>query len=135
MNIPEIKYQKYNVVLAKLFNLIVDLNEEQQLHLLKEVENILFNEKRSHVRKVSKVPVRYTNYDRIFSGFILNFSQDGCFIETDEPLFVGEEILMDIGVDGYNKAVRLKGIVAHVNRFGIGIKHKEIMTLNNEAGI
>ncbi len=135
MNKPEIKYQKYNVVLAKLFNLIVDLNEEQQLHLLKEVEDILLKEKRSHVRKVSKVPVRYTNYDRIFSGFILNFSQDGCFIETDEPLFVGEEILMDIGVDGYNKAVRLTGIVAHVNRLGIGVKYREIITIKSEVKI
>ena len=135
MNIPEIKYQKYNVVLAKLFNLIVDLNEEQQLLVLKEVEEKFLKEKRGHVRKVSYVPVRYTNYDRIFSGLIINFSQDGCFIETDEPLFVGEEILIDIKTNSSNKTVRLKGIVAHVNRLGIGIKYKEIMTLNSEVGI
>ena len=135
MNKPEIKYQKYNIVLAKLFNLIVDLNEEQQLHLLKEVEDILLKEKRGHVRKVSYIPVRFTNYDRIFSGFIINFSQDGCFIETDEPLFVGEEILIDIKTNSANKTVRLKGIVAHVNRLGIGIKYKEIMTINNEVRI
>ena len=84
MNTPEIKNQKYNIVLAKLFNLVVDLNEEEQLLVLKEVEEKFLKEKRGHVRKVSYVPVRYTNYDRIFSGLIINFSQDGCFIETDE---------------------------------------------------
>ena len=133
MNTPEIKYQKYNIVLAKLFNLIIDLNEEQQGLLLKEVEEKFLKEKRGYVRKVCRVPVRYINYDRIFNGFVINFSHDGCFIETDDPLFVGEEILMDIGLDSYNKAIRIKGIVAHVNRLGIGIKYKEIISINSEA--
>jgi hypothetical protein len=135
MNKPRIRIQKYNVVLPKLFNLIIDLNEEQQSLLLKEVEEKFLKEKRGHIRKVSNVPVRYTNYDRIFIGLIINFSQDGCFIKTDEPLFVGEEILMDIGLDGYNKAVRLKGIVAHVNRLGVGIRYKEIITIKSEVNI
>ena len=133
MNIPEIKYQKYNIVLAKLFNLIIDLDEEQQRLLLKEVEEKLLKEKRGYVRKPCRVPVRYINHDRIFSGFIINFSHDGCFIETDESLFVEEEILMDIGFDSYNKSIRINGIVAHVNRVGIGIKYKEIITINSEG--
>ena len=135
MNMPEIKYQKYNIVLAKLFNLIIDLNEEQQWVLLKEVEKKFLKEKRGNVRKPCRVPVRYINNNRIFSGFIINFSHDGCFIETDEPLFVGEEILMDIGFDSYNKAIRINGIVAHVNRLGIGVKYKEIITLDSEVSI
>ena len=103
-------------------------------YFLKEVEEKFLKEKRGHVRKVSYVPVRYTNYDRIFSGLIINFSQDGCFIETDEPLFVGEEILVDIKTNSSSKTVRLKGIVAHVNRLGIGIKYKEIMALTTKLG-
>ena len=133
MNIPEIKYKKYNIVLAKLLNLIIDLDEEQQLLLLKDVEEKFLKEKRDYVRRACRVPVRYINYERIFSGFVINFSHDGCFIETDEPLFVGEEILMDIGLDSYNKAIRIKGIVAHVNPLGIGIKYKEIGTNNSEV--
>ena len=133
MNIPEIKYQKYNIVLAQLFNLIIDLNEEQQSLLLKEVEEKLLKEKRGYVRKARSVPVRYINNDRIFSGFIINFSQGGCFIKTDDPLFVGEEILMDIGLDCYHKAIRIKGIAAHVNRLGVGIKYKEIITIDSEV--
>jgi hypothetical protein len=133
MNIPEIKYQKYNIVLAKLLNLIIDLNEEQQRLLLKEVEEKFLKEKRGCVRKVCRVPVRYISNDRIFSGFIINFNHDGCFIKTDDPLFVGEGILMDIGLNSYNKAIRIKGIVAHVNRLGIGIKYKEIITINSEV--
>ena len=133
MNIPEIKYQKYNIVLAQLFNLIIDLNEEQQGILLKEVEEKFLKEKRGYVRKARSVPVRYINNDRIFSGFIINFSQGGCFIKSDDPLFVGEEILMDIGLDCYNKAIRIKAIVAHVNRLGVGIKYKEIITIDSEV--
>jgi Tfp pilus assembly protein PilZ len=130
MNIPEIEYQKYNISLAKLLNLIINLNEEQQRFLLTEVEKIFLKEKRGHVRNVCSVPVRYINYDHIYSNFIINFSRDGCFIKTQNPLSVGEEILMDIHLDSYNKAIRIKGIVAHANRLGIGIKFKEIITTN-----
>ena len=132
MNRPEIKYQKYNIYLAKLLNRIVDLTEEQQRLLLKEVDEKLLKEKRDTVRKVCKLPARYINNDRICSSLIINLSQDGCFIETEDPVFVGKEILMDIGLDSYHKAIRIKGIVAHVNRLGIGIKYKEIMTINSE---
>ena len=132
MNIPSIKHQKYNIFLAKLFNLIIDLNEEQQRFLLKKVEEIFLKEKRVYVRKAHRVPIRYINNYRIFSGFITNFSQDGCFIETAEPLFVGEEILMDIGLDSKIEENRIKGIVTHVNSLGIGIKYKEIITANRK---
>jgi len=131
MNRPEIKYQKYNIYLAKLLNRILDLTEEQQRLLLKEVDEKLLKEKRGTVRKVCKAPARYIKNDRICSSFVINFSQDGCFMETAEPLFVGEEILMDIGLNSHNKAIRIKGIVAHVNRLGIGIKYKEIITINS----
>jgi len=131
MKIPAIKHQKYNIFLAKLFNLIIDLNEEQQQLLLKEIEAKLLKEKRVYLRKAHRIPVRYINNYRIFGGFITNFSQDGCFIETAEPLFVGEEILIDIGLNSKIEENRIKGIVAHVNSLGIGIKYKEIITINS----
>ena len=133
MSSPEIKYQKNNPFLAKLLNLIIGLNKEQQRLLLKEVEDKFLKEKRSYVRKNCKVPVRYINKNRICNSFIVNFSHDGCFIKTADPLIEGEEILMDIGVDSPNKAIRIKGIVAHGNRVGIGIKYKEIITINSEV--
>ena len=133
MNVPNIKHQKYNIHLAKLLNLIIDLDEEQQRLLLKEIEEKYLKEKRGYVRQVGTVPVRYINNDRIFSSFIINFSQDGCFIRAVEPLFIGEEILMDVGLDTYDKAIRVKGIVAHVNRLGIGVKFKELITISSEV--
>jgi Tfp pilus assembly protein PilZ len=59
-------------------------------------------------------------------------SQDGCFIETKDPLFKGDEILMDVGFDSKNKAFRIKGVVAHVNRMGVGIKYKEMIMINGK---
>jgi Tfp pilus assembly protein PilZ len=132
MSIPEIKYQKYNIYFAKLLNLIIDLDEEQQRTLLQEIEEKYVKEKRGHIRKACRVPVRYVNKDRIYSSFIVNLSQDGCFIETEDPLLEGDEILMDIGLDSHNKVFRIKGIVAHVNRLGVGIKYQEIITINSE---
>ena len=131
MNIPEIKYQKYNIFLAKLLNLIIDLNEDQQRSLLRDVEEKYLKEKRGYVRKACRVPVRYINKERICTSFIINLSHEGCFIETKGPLFVGEELLMDIGLDSSGKTIRIKGVVAHINRLGVGVKYKEIITINS----
>ncbi len=40
---------------------------------------------------------------------------------------------MDIQLDSYNKAIRIKGIVTQANRLGIGIKFKEIITINGRV--
>jgi Tfp pilus assembly protein PilZ len=132
MSTPELKYQKYNIYFAKLLNLIIDLDEEQQRSLLQEVEEKYLKEKRGNNRKACRVPVRYINKDRICSSFMTNLSRDGCFIETEDPLLVGDEILMDVGFDSQNKAFRIKGVVAHVNRMGVGIKYKEMIMIKSK---
>ena len=125
MSLSETKFKKYNVFMPKLFNLIINLNEEQQRFMRKKVENCIFNEKRASGRKVCRIPMRYATCGRIYNDFIINIGHDGCFIETQRPLSVREEILMDIQSDGYDKPLRTKGEVAHANRLGIGIEFKD----------
>ena len=112
--------------MTKLFNLILTLNSEEQRFLLKNVEKLILKEKRSSIRKVCKIPVRYLYNERIYNNLIVNISRDGCFIETQNPLLVGAKLCMDIQFDGDDKSIRIKGEVANANRFGSGIEFVEV---------
>jgi Tfp pilus assembly protein PilZ len=122
MKSSKIKFQKYNIYMTKLFNLILTLNSEEQRFLLKNVEKLILKEKRSSTRKICRMPVRYFYNERIYNNFITDISRDGCFIETQKPLLVGEKILMDIQMDGNENSIRIKGEVANANRLGSGIE-------------
>ena len=114
--------------MTKLFNLILTLNSEEQRFLLKNVEKLILKEKRSSTRKICRMPVRYFYNERIYNNFITDISRDGCFIETQKPLVVGEKILMDIQMDGNENSIRIKGEVANANRLGSGIEFKKVNT-------
>ena len=114
--------------MTKLFNLILTLNAEEQRFLLKNVEKLILKEKRTSTRKICRMPVRYFYNEQIYNNFITDISRDGCFIETQKPLLVGEKILMDIQMDGNEKSIRIKGEVAHANRMGSGIEFEKVNT-------
>jgi Tfp pilus assembly protein PilZ len=119
------KIKKYNIVIYKLFKLILNMNTAQQVRLLEKAEKLL-HERRSNVRKSCKIPVRYATDDRIYSNDIINISQNGVFIETQKPLFVGEQILINFELKGFDKPLKLMGEVIHANRTGIGVQFKDV---------
>ena len=112
--------------MTKLFNLILTLNSEEQRFLLKKIEKLILKEKRTSVRKTCRIPVRYYYNERIFNNFIVNISRDGCFIETQKPLSIGEKFLMNIQLDGDAESIRIKGEVANANRMGMGIEFVKV---------
>ena len=111
--------------MVKLFNLILTLNPEEQRFLLKNIEKFIFKEKRTFARKVCRIPVRYFYNERVYNNFIINLSRDGCFIETQKPLSIGEKFLMNIQLDGDAESIRIKGEVANANRMGMGIEFEK----------
>ena len=127
MSIPLKKkdLKQYNVTISKLFELILDLNETHQEALLKKGQELLSKEKRAP-RKSCRIPVRYETFDRVYSDRIMNISQSGVFIETQRPIFVGEEILMDFQIEGVNKPLKINGKVVHTSSRGVGIEFKNV---------
>ena len=119
------KIRQYNVTLSELIKLILSLNEEHQKALLKKGRELLSKEKRAP-RKSCKIPVKYSTFDRVYSDRIMNISQSGVFIETQRPIFVGEEILMEFKLEGVNKALKINGTVVHASNRGVGIEFKNV---------
>jgi Tfp pilus assembly protein PilZ len=118
--------KKYNVVLSKLFQIVIDLNEEQQLALLRHAEDLFAKEKRISIRKSCDIPVNYATDYRVYSNNIKNISQNGLFIDSQRPLIVGDEVIMNFRLDGFNKPLKIKGEVAHTTRQGVGVEFKDI---------
>ena len=126
MKVSESDVKKYNVVIPKLFQLVLNLPEEKQTVLLKYAEDLLTVEKRAYIRKSCSIPVSFATYDRVYADTIKNISQRGVFIETQHPLFVGEEIILTFSITGFDKPLKVKGEIVQVNRNGIGIEFKDM---------
>ena len=126
MKVPETAFKKYNVVIPKLFQIILNLPEEKQLALLQHAEELLVKERRAFIRKKCSIPVSYATYDRVYTNTIKNISQRGVFIETQRPLFVGEELIMSFSMKGFGKPLKVKGEIVQVSRSGIGVEFKNI---------
>jgi Tfp pilus assembly protein PilZ len=126
MEIPQTALKKYNVVIPKLFQIILNLPEEKQVALLQHAEELLVRERRAFIRKSCSIPVSYATYDRVYSNTIKNISQKGVFIETQRPLFVGEELVMSFSMKGFGKPLKVKGEIVQVSRSGIGVEFKSM---------
>ena len=126
MKVPGTSLKKYNVVIPKLFQIILNLPEEKQLALLQHAEELLVKERRAFVRKSCSIPVSYATYDRVYSNIIKNISQKGVFIETQRPLFVGEELILSFSMPGFGKPLKVKGEIVQVSRSGIGVEFKNM---------
>jgi Tfp pilus assembly protein PilZ len=119
------KTKHYNVTISELIKLILCLNEEHQQALLKKGKELLSKEGRAP-RKTCKIPVKYKTFDREYTDQIMNISQSGVFIETQRPIFVGEEISMDFKIEGVDKTLQLKGKVVHASNRGVGIEFENV---------
>ncbi len=126
MKITENSLKKYNVVIPKLFQIILNLPEEKQLILLQYAEELLIKERRAFIRKTCSIPVSYATYDRVYSNTIKNISQKGVFIETQRPLFVGEELILSFSMAGFGTPLKIKGEIVQVSRSGIGVEFKNM---------
>jgi Tfp pilus assembly protein PilZ len=126
MEAEEKDTKQYNVVISKLFQVVINLGEEQQEALLHHAEELLVKEKRSGKRKPCSIPINFAAYDRVYSNHIKNISSQGLFIDTQRPLLVGDEIVMTFRLDGFDKPLKVRGEIAHATRDGVGVEFKDI---------
>ena len=118
--------KKYNVVISQLFQIIIELNEEQQKKLLYHAEQLLVKEKRGDIRRSCDIPINFAANDHVYSSKITDISANGLFIDTRRPLIRGDEVIMAFKLEGFNKSLKLRGEIARTNPAGIGVAFKNI---------
>jgi hypothetical protein len=117
-----VKLKKYNVTIARLMEIILNMSEEQQAAILKQAEDTVKGERRVFMRKACHLPVDFAASDRTHKGYIKNISRHGVFISAKAPIVIGEEVLMVFKVRRDAQAVKLRGEIAHATRWGIGVE-------------
>jgi uncharacterized protein (TIGR02266 family) len=102
------------------------MSEEEQLNLLKDLEERLFKDRRKHKRKPFFMVVDYSTHDRAYKDYIQNISAGGVFIETRMPLSVGQVISLSFPLPDYQKYIKITGEVVRVSPQGIGVKFRMV---------
>ena len=126
MNAQEKTEKKYNVAISRLFQIIIELNEAQQNQLLYHAEQLLVTEKRRDIRRSCTIPVNYAANDRVFSNQITNISANGLFIENQQHLTRGDEVIMAFKLTDLDKSLKLRGEIARASQAGIGVAFRNI---------
>lgn len=113
-------------VTARLFDLIKNMSKDEQLTLLKELEERLFKGKREHVRKPFFMVVDYSIEDRAYKDYIQNISAGGVFIETRMPFTVGQAVSLSFPLPNYQKYIKITGEIVRISPQGIGVRFKTV---------
>ncbi len=109
-------------VTFRLFELITDMDFEEQMSLLEELEKKQTRKTRKHKRRNTHLTVYYATHDRAYRDIIQNISPTGVFIETSEPFNVGQEILLNFTPTRHAEPVKVRGQVVRITDEGIGVK-------------
>jgi Tfp pilus assembly protein PilZ len=134
---PSIEELDKSEVTARLIELIRDMSEAVQRNLLKELQNKHTGEKRTYSRKTSLIAIDCSTHDVCLTNFIQDISSGGVFIETNAPLYVGQELKMNFSLPEVENPISIGGEVVRVDSHGIGVKfisgdvHK--LDINNVA--
>ena len=126
MNAKEKPRKKYSPLLSRLFQVVIQLDEELQKEILHHAETLLVKEKREEIRKSCDIPINYAARDRVYADQIKNISANGLFIETGKPFMEGDEVIMTFRLDGFDKSLKLRGEIARKAKMGVGVEFKNI---------
>ncbi len=117
--------QKNHTVKMRLFKLITEMSEQQQVALLKQIEEMKSTGKRKHTRRECEIDVYYATDERTFKDSIKNISATGAYIETEEALYMGQRILLHFSLPSGQPGKVLGEIVRNdENGFAVKFKRK-----------
>ena len=112
-------------VIDRLIKLIQSMTEEDQLTLLRQIEDQKSANKRQHARTPYKSKVYFATDEKAFKSNIRDISSSGVFIETDQAIYVGQEVMLTFNHPDKIKPIRKKGVVVRRTDDGIGIQFQK----------
>ncbi len=96
--------------------------EEKEIEHLKNSINNLVNDKRNSYRMSYIAKLCYTSLDSFGEEYSRNISTSGMFLETMDPFYIGQDVLLSIPFTGAEKYAKIKGEVVRITPHGVGIK-------------
>jgi len=111
-----------SAVTARIIEIVLAMPLDERRTLLKYLEEKHIAGRRKYLRKTYFMAVHFATPERVSSGYIQNISSDGLFVETREPLSVGEQITLSFRLPHSEEHIKIGGEIARVSADGIGVK-------------
>ena len=106
-----------------LFKLVVSIPEDEQEILVKQLEEMIRKRgDRKYARKSCLINVDYAVGGRAFSNYIQDISTTGVFIETNESFPAGQELLMTFSFPDREDSLKIDGEISRITPEGIGVR-------------
>lgn len=121
---PKPKFMRYNTTFPRLLKLILDMSEKEQLRLLEYAKSMV--DERTLPRNPCLIPANYTLRDRTGDGLILDLNSYGAYVDTNEPLPVGQEIYLSFFNPFSDKYMDLGGKIIWSSTDGIGLSFNDL---------
>lgn len=130
MSPPTPSEDNISVITARLIGLILKMPLEERRRLLTAVERNQESQKtlirRRYPRKNHFISVDYTVNKRMYTGFAMNLSAGGVFIESPRnllPTFTrNDQVILSFDHPENKEHLKITGEIARVDAKGIGIK-------------
>jgi type IV pilus assembly protein PilZ len=130
-----LKYLHKGNLTSLVLKLIIDMPHEEQSALLvrlkemsseQQPEKTITLDERESLRKACSITVDYQSQDSEHSEHILDIGTGGVFIETTEPISVGQELTLNFTFPDSQETIKVNGEIVWRNPKGIGVKFVDI---------
>ncbi len=112
-------------VTVRLIKKLLDMSEEQQLSLLKQLDETSVTNQSSNdrddTRKNFRETIHFTMKDRNCTGISEDISSGGMFIKTEDSFSVGQSIIINIPLANKQKHIKVPAEIVRVMPEGIGV--------------
>jgi Tfp pilus assembly protein PilZ len=113
-------------VIVRLIRLILDMQEDEQYHLLRQLEDRFYNGEsvadRQDTRKPYKTTIEFYSREKKYKGFSKDISSSGMFIITSELFSVGQVVSLKISFANNDRFIKVPAQIVRMTEDGIGVE-------------
>jgi Tfp pilus assembly protein PilZ len=119
-------YPETNDVILQLLKKILEMTDEERLHLLGQLERLPIKElslgERDGVRRTYEQTITFSTQDRRYKALCRNISNGGIFIQTSEIFRLGQLVTLDIPFSDGKESIKVPAEIVRIETEGIGLK-------------
>ena len=113
-------------IMVSLIRKILDMTEEQQLSLYRQLVDMsataIRTSEREDVRKSFKQTIQFMMKGKTFKGVSQDISVGGMFIITEDTFSVGQMITIQVPFANKNKYIQVPAQIVRIKPKGIGVE-------------
>ena len=119
-------YTSSNSIILRLFELILAMNDDQRLDLLRKIEELPVEDlslgDRNDTRKTFERKISFSVKEHKYQAICKDISNGGLFIQTDEVFTLGQTVMLNIPFSHGNREIKVPAEVVRINDEGIGLR-------------